>query len=55
VPGTHVVKYTSNEDCVEIKHTAINRDGFASGALMAAKWLVGKKGVYTMNDVLDIH
>lgn len=55
VPGTHVVKYTSNEDCVEIKHTAINRNGFASGALMAAKWLLGKKGVYTMNDVLDIH
>ena len=55
VPGTHVVKYTSNEDCVEIKHTAINREGFASGALMAAKWLLGKKGVYNMNDVLDIH
>ena len=55
VPGTHVVKYTSNEDSVEIKHSAINRNGFASGALMAAKWLVGKKGVYTMNDVLDIH
>lgn len=54
VPGTHVIKYASNEDIIEIKHTAINREGFASGALLAAKWLVGKKGVYNMNDVLNL-
>jgi 4-hydroxy-tetrahydrodipicolinate reductase len=54
VPGTHEIKYSSNEDIIEIKHTAINREGFASGAIMAAKWLVGKKGIYTMHDVLNL-
>ena len=54
MPGTHEIKYSSNEDIIEIKHTAINREGFASGAIMAAKWLVGKKGIYTMHDVLNL-
>ncbi len=54
VPGTHIIKYTSNQDVIEIKHTAINRDGFAQGAIMAAQWLTGKKGVYGMNDVLNL-
>jgi 4-hydroxy-tetrahydrodipicolinate reductase len=54
VPGTHLIKYTSPQDVIEIKHTAINREGFAAGAIMAAKWLIGKKGVYGMNDVLNL-
>jgi 4-hydroxy-tetrahydrodipicolinate reductase len=54
VPGTHSIKYTSNEDLIEIKHIAMNREGFAAGALLAAKWLIDKKGVYSMNDVLNL-
>ena len=52
-PGTHVVKYTSPIDDIEIKHTAHNRIGFATGALVAAEFLLGKKGVFTMKDVLN--
>jgi len=54
VPGTHNITYKSNVDTLEIKHTAHNRQGFALGALVAAEWLLGKKGVYTMKDVLNI-
>tara|TARA_R110002072_G_scaffold99971_18_gene219909 strand:- start:6355 stop:7065 length:711 start_codon:yes stop_codon:yes gene_type:complete len=54
VPGTHVVSYESEIDAIEIKHTAHNRKGFALGAVIAAEWLVNKKGVYTMKDVLNI-
>lgn len=54
VPGTHSVFYTSIEDTIEIKHTAHNRKGFALGAVVAAEWLVNKKGIYTMKDVLSI-
>ncbi len=54
VPGTHSVFYTSSEDTIEIKHTAHNRKGFALGAVVAAEWLVNKKGIYTMKDVLSI-
>ena len=54
VPGTHSIKYTCAEDEIEIKHTAFSRDGFAMGALLAAQWLVGKKGIFTMADVLKI-
>ena len=54
VPGTHIVKYTSSVDEIEIKHTAKSRDGFALGAVIAAEWLVGKKGVYTMKDILGL-
>lgn len=52
VPGTHVVRYTSSIDTIEITHTAHSREGFARGAVMAAQWLIGKKGVYTMRDLL---
>ena len=51
-PGTHVIKYISNIDDIEIKHTAHNRTGFAAGAVMAATFLQDKKGIYTMKDVL---
>lgn len=54
VPGTHSVVYNSAIDSIEIKHTAHNREGFALGAVMAAEWIIGKKGVFTMKDVLDL-
>ena len=54
VPGTHTVKYSSEVDTIEIKHTAHNRMGFALGALIAAEWLVDKTGVFTMKDVLGL-
>ncbi|TWP26602.1 4-hydroxy-tetrahydrodipicolinate reductase [Apibacter muscae] len=54
VPGTHTVLYNSEVDQIEIKHIAHSRKGFASGALVAAKWLVGKKGIFTMKDVLGL-
>ena len=54
VPGTHHIKYSSTVDSIEITHTAHNRHGFALGAVMAAEWLLNKKGVYTMKDVLGL-
>lgn len=54
VPGTHVVKYTSAIDDIEISHTAHNRDGFAIGAVLAAEFIYNKKGVFTMADVLGL-
>lgn len=52
--GTHVVTYTSTIDDIEIKHTAHNRQGFATGAVLAAEFLAGKKGIFGMNDVLGL-
>ena len=54
VPGTHSVWYNSEVDSIEIKHTAHSRKGFALGAVVAAEWLLGKTGVFTMKDVLNI-
>ena len=54
VPGTHTVTYNSAVDEIEIKHTAHNREGFALGAVIAAEWIIGKKGVFTMKDVLEL-
>jgi 4-hydroxy-tetrahydrodipicolinate reductase len=54
VPGTHTVSYNSEVDCIEIKHTAHNREGFALGAVIAAEWILGKKGIFTMKDVLSL-
>ena len=51
-PGTHVVQYNSPIDSIEITHTAHSREGFATGAVVAAEWLVGKKGVFSMRDLL---
>ena len=53
-PGTHSVKYSSPIDDIEIIHTAHNRKGFATGAVLAAEYLVGKKGFFTMKDVLNL-
>ncbi len=54
VPGTHTVAYDSSIDSIEIKHTAHNREGFALGAIIAAEWIIGKKGIFTMRDVLNL-
>ncbi|MGC4102711.1 4-hydroxy-tetrahydrodipicolinate reductase [Ferruginibacter sp.] len=53
-PGTHSIRYSSAIDDIEIIHTAHNRTGFATGAVLAAEFLAGKKGIYTMKDVLNI-
>lgn len=53
-PGTHHVKYESAVDTIEIIHTAHNRQGFASGAVLAAEYIAGKKGLFTMKQVLGI-
>jgi len=53
-PGTHIIAYTSGIDDIEIKHTAHNRQGFATGAVLAAEHLLHKKGIFTMSDVLGI-
>ncbi|MES2777952.1 MAG: 4-hydroxy-tetrahydrodipicolinate reductase [Bacteroidota bacterium] len=53
-PGTHVVNWTSPIDDIEIKHTAHSRTGFALGAVLAAEFLKGKKGMFTMKDVLGL-
>ena len=52
VPGTHVVKYESPIDDIEIKHIAHSREGFAKGAVMVAEWLKDKHGIFTMDDFL---
>ncbi len=53
-PGTHIIKYASAIDDIEIIHTAHNRTGFASGAVLAAEFIAGKKGIFTMKDVLGL-
>jgi 4-hydroxy-tetrahydrodipicolinate reductase len=54
VPGKHIVSYRSKVDEISLKHEAFNRDGFAQGAIIAAEWLADKKGVFSMQDVLNI-
>ncbi len=51
--GQHRVGFDSSADSIELVHTARGRDGFAEGALMAAQWIVGKKGFFAFADVLD--
>lgn len=52
VPGTHTITYSSPIDNIDITHTAHNRDGFAIGAVLAAEYIAGKKGIFSMKDVL---
>jgi len=52
VPGTHVVRYESAVDSLEIQHVAHSRDGFALGAVVAAEWLNKRQGIFGMNDLL---
>lgn len=54
VPGTHTVMYDCPIDSISITHAAKNRDGFALGAVLAAEFLKGKKGIFTMDDVLEL-
>ena len=54
VVGLHTVRYTSEHDTIELSHNAHSRIGFAEGAVLAAEWLPGKKGVYGMKDLLNL-
>ena len=53
VPGTHTVTYSSEVDEISMTHIAHNRKGFALGAVIAAEWVKGKKGIFGMNDLLN--
>ena len=53
VPGTHVVTYSSGVDEIQVIHQAKTRRGFAEGAVMAARWMSGRHGVYEMKDLLS--
>jgi 4-hydroxy-tetrahydrodipicolinate reductase len=52
-PGTHIIRYSSDIDTLEISHTAHSRQGFALGAVLVAEWIQGKKGVLSMDDFLS--
>lgn len=54
VPGTHTIDYSSEVDSIKIEHIAHSREGFALGAVIAAEWILNKKGVFTMKDVLGL-
>jgi 4-hydroxy-tetrahydrodipicolinate reductase len=53
VPGTHEIGFDSAEDTITLRHTARSRDGFARGALRAARWLAGKKGFFEFREIVD--
>lgn len=54
VVGTHIVTYTSTADTLELKHEAHSREGFAEGALLAAKYVVGRQGIFGMKELLGL-
>ena len=54
VNGVHKVVYSSENDIISIKHEALNRNGFALGAVISAEWLVNKKGCFSISDMLNI-
>ena len=53
IPGTHRVGFDSAADQITLTHTARSREGFAAGALLAARWIVGRKGIYEFSEVID--
>ena len=53
IPGTHTVGFDSASDTIELIHRARDRRGFASGALLAARWIKGRTGWFNMQDVLS--
>jgi len=53
IPGTHRVGFDSAADQIILEHTARGREGFAAGALLAASWIIGRKGVYEFSEVFD--
>lgn len=54
VPGTHIINYKSDIDTITLTHEAHSRQGFAQGAVVAAEWLLGKQGNFSMRDVLGL-
>lgn len=54
IPGTHTLLFSSTSDTITLTHEAHHQEGFARGALLAAKWLIGKKGFFTLADLLTI-
>jgi 4-hydroxy-tetrahydrodipicolinate reductase len=52
-PGTHEIGFDSAADTITIRHTARSRDGFARGALRAARWVAGKKGLFDFRDIVN--
>lgn len=54
VPGTHIVRYASQTDELRIEHISHGREAFAKGAVKAAEWIIGRKGIFNMRDVLEI-
>jgi 4-hydroxy-tetrahydrodipicolinate reductase len=54
VTGTHTIAWSSEIDKITITHEAMNRRGFALGAVMAASWIQGRKGIFTMQDMLEL-
>jgi 4-hydroxy-tetrahydrodipicolinate reductase len=53
IPGTHTVGFDSEADQIRLTHMARSREGFAAGALLAARWIVGREGIYEFSDVID--
>lgn len=53
VPGTHTIDWDSAVDCISITHRAKSRDGFALGAVMAAEWIAGRKGIFTIETMME--
>jgi 4-hydroxy-tetrahydrodipicolinate reductase len=53
IPGTHTVGFDSEADQIRLTHMARSREGFAAGALLAARWIVGRQGIYEFSDVID--
>ncbi len=54
VPGTHTVKYLSGYDEITLQHKALNRHGFALGAVLVTEWILNRKGILSMDDFLDL-
>ena len=54
VPGTHTVKYVSENDEITLEHKALNRKGFALGAVLVTEWIQNRKGILSMDDFLDL-
>jgi len=52
IPGTHVLSFDSEADTIELSHTVRSRSTFAMGAIAAAKWIAGKRGVFSFSDVI---
>lgn len=53
VPGIHTIKWDSPVDIITIEHSAKSRDGFALGAVMAAEWIAGRKGIFTIDQMME--